>query len=247
MKINYVSLCSGYGAECLALKRLQRDYPGFTFECVAWSEIEPSACKAHDALHPEYKGRNLGDMTTCDYSVVTHPVEMLFYSTPCQSVSQAGRGTGMDKDNDSAASSLIWHTERAIRELNPRICVLENVRGMVCKNHKHNFDEWCRVLESYGYKNYWQILNAKDYGVAQNRERVFMVSIKGEHKPYNFPEPFVQRKCVEDYMEDNVEESYFIEQYRITPAVLSNIFDQPDVLAQLEALYHEEWKEANSV
>ena len=94
MKINYVSLCSGYGAECIAFKRLKRDYPDFDFECLAWSEIEPNAIKAHDAIHQEYIGRNLGDLTKVDWegwhkSIGNPHIDLLFASTPCQSVSSA--------------------------------------------------------------------------------------------------------------------------------------------------------------
>jgi len=249
MKINYVSLCSGYGAECIAFKRLKRDYPDFDFECLAWSEIEPNACRAHDAIHPEYAGRNLGDMTTCDYSGINTPIDVLFYSTPCQSVSNAGKQKGMKKGDDTAASALIWHTERAIQELRPRICILENVKGMVSKRNRSDFDEWCGVLESYGYSNFWQVLNAKDYGVAQNRERVFMVSIlRTEDNPYptyDFPQGFPLEKCVEDYMEpaEEIDESYYISQERVTNKVLADILEQPNVRAEMEELYHEEWKE----
>lgn len=96
MKINYVSLCSGYGAECIAFKRLKRDYPDFDFECLAWSEIEPNAIKAHDAIHQEYIGRNLGDLTKVDWkawheSIGSPHIDLLFASTPCQSVSNAGK------------------------------------------------------------------------------------------------------------------------------------------------------------
>lgn len=88
MKINYVSLCSGYGAECIALKRLKRDFSDFDFDCLAWSEIEPSAINAHDAIHEEYRGRNLGDLTKVNWpewheSIGKPHIDLLFASTPC--------------------------------------------------------------------------------------------------------------------------------------------------------------------
>lgn len=115
MKINYVSLCSGYGAECIAFKRLKRDYPYFDFECLAWSEIEPNAIKAHDAIHQEYIGCNLGDLTKVDWvgwhkSIGNPHIDLLFASTPCQSVSNAGKNAGMKKGTDTE-SALIWATE----------------------------------------------------------------------------------------------------------------------------------------
>lgn len=252
MRINYVSLCSGYGAECIALKRLQRDYPCFDFECLAWSEIEPNAIKAHDAIHPEYKGRNMGDLVTADwigwYESIGRPhIDLLFASTPCQSVSNAGKNEGMKKGTD-AESALIWATESCIRALNPDIIIYENVKGMVSKRNKPDFDEWCATLESIGYVVQWKILNSRDFGVAQNRERVFPIAIRKDLPMaghYNYPQGFPLTKCVEDYMEpaEEIGEEYFISQDRVTNKVLSDILDQPDVRAEMEKLYHEERKE----
>lgn len=213
-KIRYVSLCSGYGAELMAFKRLKRDFPDFDFECVAWSEIAPKACIAHDAAHPECRGRNLGDMTTCHYSGIDAPIDVLFYSTPCQSVSSAGKRKGMKKGDD-AASALIWHTERAIRELKPRYCILENVKGMVSRPNRPDFNAWCAVLESYGYRNFWQVMNAKHYGVPQNRERVFMISILDPMGNFKFPDPFPLEKKLRDVLEDVVGEKYYLSDEHI--------------------------------
>ena len=255
IKINYVSLCSGYGAECIAFKRLKRDYPDFDFECLAWSEIEPNAIKAHDAIHQEYIGRNLGDLTKVDWerwhkSIGNPHIDLLFASTPCQSVSNAGKNAGMKKGTD-AESALIWATEDCIRALSPDIIIYENVKGMVSKRNKPDFDEWCATLESLGYVVQWKILNSRDFGVAQNRERVFPIAIRKDLPMaghYNYPQGFPLTKCVEDYMEpaEEIDESYFISQDRVTNKVLSDILDQPNVRAEMEKLYHEEWKEANS-
>lgn len=114
------------------------------------------------------------------------------------------------------------------------------------------FKEWLNLLDKLGYTTYWKVLNAKDYSVAQNRERVFAISIlRTEDNPnptYNFPAPVPLTKCVEDYMEpaEEIGEEYFIDQKRVTEKVLSDILDQPNVRAEMEKLYHEEWKEASA-
>ena len=252
IKINYVSLCSGYGAELIAFKRLRHDYPDFDFDCLAWSEIEPNACKAHDAIHEEYQGGNLGDLTKVDWkawheSIGSPHINLLFASTPCQSVSNAGKNAGMKKGTDTE-SALIWATEDCIRALNPDIIMYENVKGMVSKRNKPDFDAWCATLESLGYVVQWKILNSRDFGVAQNRERVFPIAIRKDLPMaghYNYPQGFPLTKCVEDYMEpaEEIGEEYFISQDRVTNKVLSDILDQPNVRAEMEKLYHEEWKE----
>ena len=224
MKINVITLCSGYDAMTLALKRLRRNYPQFDFDLVAWSEIEPCAIKAHKALHPEFAERNIGDMTTADWGTIKGKIDLLVYSTPCQSVSAAGKNKGMKK-GDSAASSLIWHTERAIKELKPRILLLENVAGMCSGRNIKDFNSWQRLVEGYGYVNFTQLMNSKDFGVAQNRLRLFMVSIlRTEDNPdpkFYFPKPLKLEKCLKDYLEDEVDEKYYLSDERVDGLITS--------------------------
>lgn len=250
-KVNYVSLCSGYGAECIAFKRLKEDNPDFDFECLAWSEIEPNAIKAHNIIHPEYADRNLHDLTKVDwggwYDSIGNPViHLLFASTPCQSVSNAGKQAGMKKGTD-AESALIWATEDCIKAINPEVIMYENVPGMVSKRNKPDFDAWCATLEDLGYVVQYQILNSKNFGVAQNRARVFPIAIRKDLPMagnYVYPQGFPLTKCVEDYMLpiEEIDESYFIDKDRITNKVLSDILDQPNVRAEFEKKYHEEWQ-----
>ena len=151
--LKVVTLCSGYDSQCLALERLKEIDSDFDYELLAWSEIDSYAIKAHDALFPKWKGRNLGDMTVCDYSSIEKDIDLLFYSTPCQSLSSAGKQKGMRKGDD-AASSLIWHTERAIRELSPKILILENVGAILNKRNINDFNQWMNDLSSYRYRNF---------------------------------------------------------------------------------------------
>lgn len=211
MKVNVVSLCSGYDAPVMALKRLKRAYPQFDFNLIAWSEIAPNAIKAHDAVHPEYSGLNLGDMTKIDWNNINRgqSVDLLIYSTPCQSVSIAGARKGM-KEGDDAASALIWHTREAIEILRPKVLILENVQGMIDSNNIHDFRRWQDVLTDFGYENFAKILNTRDYGVAQNRPRLFMVSVLGGFMTYHFPKKIPLDKRIKDYLESEVDEKFYL-------------------------------------
>jgi DNA (cytosine-5)-methyltransferase 1 len=175
--------------------------------------------------------------------------DLFTYSFPCQDISNAGKQAGFKEGSDSR-SSLLWQCKRAIQAKRPKYLLLENVKALTQKKFMPDFQRWIDWLTEQGYVSFWQVLNAKDFGVAQNRERVFMVSIRddGDNPSYNFPQPFNLDKCVEDYMQaaEDVDESYFIDQERVTEKVLSDILDQPNVRADLEQLYHEEWREANS-
>lgn len=212
MKVNVISLCSGYDTPIMALNRLKQTYPSFDFNLIAWSEIAPNAIKAHNAVYPEYSGLNLSDMTKIDWDKLNYNeqgVDLLIYSTPCQSVSRAGARKGM-KEGDEAASALIWHTRKAIEILRPKVLILENVQGMVDSNNIHDFRKWQDVLSDFGYANFAKILNTRDYGVAQNRPRLFMVSILHGFMTYHFPKKILLEKRIKDYLESEVDDKFYL-------------------------------------
>lgn len=218
-KIRYISLCSGYGAECLAMKRLKRDFPGqFDFDLLAWAEIDAYACAAHDALHND-ADKNLHDITKIDweqwYDSVGRPhVDLLFASTPCQSVSTAGKQAGMKKGTD-AESALIWATEQCIATILPDFIMYENVKGLVNKRNLPDFLDFCATIEKYGYKSMYKVLNAKDFGVPQNRERVFPIFYRDPDWQFEYPKPFPLEKRLRDVLEDNVDESYYLKPEQV--------------------------------
>ena len=136
--LKVVTLCSGYDSQCLALERLKTVYPKFDYELVAWSEFDPEsktpldkqlAVVAHNALFPQWADRNLGDMTKIDWTQV-EDFDLLFYSTPCQSVSQAGLQHGFT-EGSGTRSSIIWNVRDAVKIKRPKFLCLENVKAMV--------------------------------------------------------------------------------------------------------------------
>jgi DNA (cytosine-5)-methyltransferase 1 len=133
---------------------------------------------------------------------------LITYSSPCQDFSVAGLQKGGDAGSGTR-SSLLWECERIIRAVKPKYLLMENVKNLVGKKHIHNFIRWLQVLEMMGYQNYWQVLNAKDYGVPQNRERVFVVSILGCGQ-YLFPNPIKLEKRLKDVLEPVVDEKYYL-------------------------------------
>lgn len=341
---------SGYDSQCLALKRL-----GLDFDLVGWSEIDTNAIKAHNALFPEYKDRNYGDISKIDWKEVPD-FELFTYSSPCfvagtlvmtkdglkniedvivgdevlththsyhkvtetmkneyvgsmyeiytnsgsvvctsnhpfyvynyrkneydwveardvvykdnlqlcindlnenqwkfeyiegfkcytqlepiyvynlevetdhsytannyvchncTDFSNAGLQAG-GEEGSGTRSSLLWECRKAIATKRPKYLMFENVKAVVSDKFIHLFKKWCRELEDYGYVNYYQVLNAKDYGVPQNRERIFMISIlRTEDEPdpyYEFPRPVPLKKTVSDVLEDNVDDKYYMSQ-----------------------------------
>lgn len=172
---------------------------------MAISEINKYAIQGYEAIHGSTL--NLGDISKIKVEDI--PQHDLFtYSFPCQDISVAGKINGIIKGQ--TRSGLLYECEKVIEYCRPKYLLLENVKNLVGKKFKPQFDEWLKYLESLGYTNYWQVLNAKDYGVPQNRERVFVISILGEHEPYEFPKPIPLNKCVGDILEDQVDEKYYI-------------------------------------
>ena len=192
---------AGYGSQSIALRNL-----GIEHEVVAISEIDKYAIQAYYALH-DNNVPNLGDISKIDTTDI--PDHDLFtYSFPCQDISVAGKTKGIVKGE--TRSGLLYECEKIIEVKRPKYLLMENVKNLVGKKFKPQFEEWLAYLEGLGYTNYWQVLNAKNYGVPQNRERVFVVSILGEHEPYEFPKPIPLDKCIADILEDEVDEKYYL-------------------------------------
>ena len=225
---------SGYDSQCLALNRLGIDY-----DLVGWSEIDPAAITAHDALFPQYKDRNYGDISKIDWSKVPD-FDLFTYSFPCTDISSAGRQAGLN-EGSGTRSSLLWECRKTILAKKPKYLMLENVKDLVMEKFKPSFDKWCTELESYGYVNFNKILNARDYGVPQNRERIFMVSIlKTEDEPdpyYEFPGKVTLKKTVEDILEDNVPEKYYMKQEVNDKYIEIMSVEEPDDVGLDEGLW----------
>lgn len=198
-KIRLFETFAGIGCQRMALKRL-----GMPFESVGVSEIDKYALKSYEAIHGDCV--NYGDITKMQE---IPDCDILTYSFPCTDLSKAGKQKGLN----GTRSGLVYEVLRLLKtaENKPQILIMENVVDLVQVNFKKAFDEICLELESLGYTNYWQVLNAKDYGVAQNRERVFMVSLLGEWF-YEFPKPFPLTKCLKDYLEPQVDEKYYLSE-----------------------------------
>jgi DNA (cytosine-5)-methyltransferase 1 len=200
----------GYNSQGLALNRLKERYPDFEWVCVGRSEIDRYAITAANALFPESADKNFGDITRIDWSAVPD-FDLFTWSFPCQSLSVAGRQAGM-AEGSGTASSLAFECMKAIETKRPKFCVMENVKALTQQKFANDFNELQRRLMKMGYANFWQVLNAKNYGVPQNRERVFMVSIRidSEVPHYEFPRPIPLTKCIADIMEPSVDESYYL-------------------------------------
>lgn len=206
MTIRVFEAFAGYGSQAMACKRLQRDYPDKVgFEFVGISEIDNYAIAAYKAVHGDTP--NFGDISAIDWTQVPD-FDLLTYSFPCQDISTAGKQRGFN-EGSGTRSSLLWECKRAIEVKRPKFLLMENVKALTQKKFMPDFQRWIDMLTDMGYTNFWQVLNAKNFGIPQNRERVFMVSILGE-ATFEFPKPFHLEKHLRDVLEGNVPEEYYL-------------------------------------
>ena len=201
-KIRVFEAFAGYGSQSMALRRL-----GIDFEVVGISEIDKYAIQAYMAVHGDTP--NYGDISKIDWSSVPD-FDFLTYSFPCTDISTAGQQKGL-AEGSGTRSSLLWECRKAIEAKRPKYLLMENVKNLVSKKFTPYLKEWLRFLEGQGYSNYTKVLNAKDFGVPQNRERVFMVSILGEVS-FHFPKPFTLEKRLKDVLEKYVDESFYLSE-----------------------------------
>lgn len=203
---------SGYGSQSMALKRL-----GIKFEVIGISEIDKYAIQAYMAVHGDTP--NYGNISKIDWKSVPD-FDFLTYSFPCTDISKAGQQKGL-AEGSGTRSSLLWECRKAIEAKRPKYLLMENVKNLVSKKFTPYLKEWLRFLEGQGYSNYTKVLNAKDFGVPQNRERVFMVSILGEVS-FHFPKPFTLEKRLRDVLEKDVDESSYLSEKVVNTLLARN-------------------------
>ena len=232
MKLKVFTAFSGYDSQCMALDRLHQNNPYFTYELVGWAEIDKYVIQAHNAVYPQWAERNYGDISKIDWAQVPD-FDLFTYSSPCQDFSQAGKQAG-GTEGSGTRSSLLWECRRAILAKRPKYLLMENVAALVSKKFIRLFNAWQLELESYGYSNFAKVLNAKDYGVPQNRERIFMVSVLDETARYEFPAPMQLTIRLKDVLEKEVEERYYLKDEKIIEIAKSTSAPSVQVVADLQ-------------
>lgn len=210
--IRLIELFGGYGSQSMALERIGADFEPY-FLC----EFDEPAVRSYNAVHgTNFKPSDIRDVHGADLKICDTDkyFYLLTYSFPCTDLSVAGKMAGMAKGSGTR-SGLLWEVERILRELYesgaelPQCLFMENVPQVTSEQNAGDFNSWRAFLQKLGYTSYLEILNAKDYGVAQNRERAFMFSFLGEVY-YEFPKSVPLEKRLKDYLEDEVDEKYYL-------------------------------------
>lgn len=220
-KVRFLSLFSGIGAFEKALDNI-----GVEYDLVGFSEIDKYAVKSYCAIHGVDESMNLGDITKISEEDLPKNIDLITYGFPCQDISLAGKQKGMfNEDGTQTRSGLFFEALRIIEAAKPRIAIAENVKNLTGKKFKEQFEIVLNSLEAAGYNNYWKVLNAKDFGIPQNRERVFIVSIRKDidDGKFVFPEAVPLELRLKDMLEDEVDEKFYIDCSKIGDFVNGDI------------------------
>lgn len=217
--IRLIELFAGIGAQAKALENL-----GVPFEHYRICEFDKFAVKSYNAVHgTNFETSDITKIHAEDLAVVDTDqfCYILTYSFPCTDLSKAGKQAGMSRESGTR-SGLLWEVERLLKEMTelPQILLMENVPDVVSPRFIKDFAEWVSFLDGLGYTSKWDVLNAKNYGIPQNRDRCFMVSWLGDFY-YDFPDPIPLKLRLKDMLEDSVDEKYYLPDAKVSELIRS--------------------------
>lgn len=244
----------------------------YNFNIAAYSEIDKYASETYPVIHNVSKKKNLGDVTKIKTHKLV-PYNVLAGGSPCQDLSIAGKGEGAvwrcldcgeeynpltvhfserkqcphckSENIEKTRSSLLVHYLEVLHDTMPLVAFYENVKNLLSKNFAELFAMFIKELEEYGYNVCFKVLNGKDYGIPQNRERVILLAIRKDvdNGKFKFPEPFEDGKTFNDLLDDctylfeNTDETIIIDD-KIMPAVKRNIErDKHLIIASDKGIY----------
>lgn len=188
------------------IDKIEKMRVGFDFKLGKSKIPRMSKVKKKQLANANEAINNFGDISLINPNDLPD-MDLFTYSFPCQDLSVAGKQAGL---GEGTRSGLLYECEKVIESKKPKYLLLENVKNLVGKKFKGDFDKWLEYLEGLGYTNYWKVLNAKDYGIPQNRERVFVVSILDDTQGFEFKEKIELNKKIKDILENEVEEKYYL-------------------------------------
>lgn len=204
------------------------------WKLINFCEFDKFATKSYCAIHHVNPELNLGDITQVDEKSL-EDFTMMTWGFPCTDISVAGKQQGfIDEKGEKTRSGMYYEGIRILREKKPALSIIENVKNLTSKKFKVEFETVLKDLEDAGYNSYWKVLNAKDYGIPQNRERVFIISIRKDldNGKFKFPEPFDNGFRLKDLLEDNVDEKYYVSDDKVLKMIQSMNAETKETILQ---------------
>lgn len=209
------------------LKELYNAHVGYNFTTGANELSKINNDNLIKLYNAHKQTNNYGDISLINPNELPD-FDLYAYSAPCKDISLLGKQKGFDKDSGSH-TSLLWECRKIIETKHPKYCIMENVKSMVGKTNLPNFKLWLKELDEIGYNNYYQVLNAKDYSVPQNRERVILISIRKDidDNSFIFPNKQPLTKTIKDYLEDDIEKEYYLPIEKVNSISHWKAFQKP--------------------
>lgn len=246
MELQVLSLFTGIGAFEKALSNI-----GIAYKLIGFSEIDKYAIESYCAIHNVDKSLNLGDITKIDKEKLPRFIDLITHGSPCQDFSVAGKQAGGDKGTNTR-SSLMWNTVDIIEWCLPKYVVWENVKNLLSKKHKHNFESYIEIMDKLGYNSYYQVLNAKDYGIPQNRERIYTISIRKDvdKGTFIFPRNETLQLRLKDMLEEEVDEKYYLDDKKISKIKNSNFMQEKKRIQEkdyCDTILARDWKDPKCI
>ena len=201
--IRLATMFSGIGAIEFALRRLQlkskiifaSDNDKFVKQSY-FENYEINKENWYDDVH-EIKGEKYQDT-----------IDLLVGGSPCQSFSMIGKRRGLE----DTRGTLFYEFARVVKESQPKVFIYENVKGLINHDKGNTFETIKATFDELGYKYYYQVLNAKNYGIAQHRERIFVVGFRDKSINFEFPQAIPLETKMQDFLEDYIESKYYLKE-----------------------------------
>lgn len=207
-KLRVLSLFSGIGSPEMALRDLGIDY-----DLVGFSEIDDKAIKSYCAIHNVSTEKNLGDITKIKIDELPVDIDLITHGSPCQDFSVSGYKRG-GNEGSGTRSSLMWNTVEIVAHCKPKFVVWENVKGVLQKSQIHNYEKYLHRMEQNGYNNYSKVINSRHFGLAQDRDRIFVISIRRDIdcNSFKFPVEYDYEVTLREVLSDDVDDRFYVKK-----------------------------------
>ena len=203
VSIRLATMFSGIGAIEFALKRLNIDT-----KIIFASDNDKFVKESYFANYPIEEKNWYEDVHNIKGKKYLGKIDLLVGGSPCQSFSMVGKRKGLE----DTRGTLFYEFARVVQECQPKVFIYENVKGLINHDKGNTFETIKATFDELGYKYFYKVLNAKDYGIPQHRERIFVVGFKNKNVTFEFPEQIDLQATMQDFLEDYIDSKYYLKE-----------------------------------
>lgn len=202
-QIKLATMFSGIGAIEFALKRLNLNY-----KIIFASDNDKFVKQSYFANYKIDEASWYDDVQKIDGKKYQNKIDLLVGGSPCQSFSMVGKRRGF---NDTRGT-LFYEFARVVKESKPKVFIYENVKGLLSHDKGETFETIKATFNELGYSYFYKVLNSKDYGIPQHRERIFVIGFKNKNEKFDFPKAIKLKNSMQDFLEDYTDSKYYLKE-----------------------------------